>query len=63
MSHTLKAVDRVESACTLHHKAHFQGFFGLLRGQNAPKMGSKMGSFHPLVHPKWSTMSFGKLRF
>ena len=28
-----------------------------------PQNGLKMGSFHPLVHPKWSRMSFGKLRF
>ena len=28
-----------------------------------PQNGLKMGSFHPLVHPKWSTMSFGKNAF
>ena len=25
--------------------------------------GLKMGSFHPLVHPKWPRMIFGKMRF
>ena len=25
--------------------------------------GLKMGSFHPFVHPKWSRMRFGKMRF
>ena len=67
MSHTLKAVDRVELASDpLHHKAHFQGFFALVWGQNAPKWaqnGLKMGSFHPFVHPTWSRMRFGKMRF
>ena len=28
-----------------------------------PQNGLKMGSFHPFVHPKWSRMSFGKMRF
>ena len=28
-----------------------------------PQNGLKIGSFHPFVHPKWSTMSFGKMRF
>ena len=28
-----------------------------------PQNGLKMGSFHPLVHPKWSRMIFGKKRF
>ena len=28
-----------------------------------PQNGLKMGSFHPLVHPKWSRMRFGKMRF
>ena len=28
-----------------------------------PQNGLKMGSFHPFVHPKWSRMSFGKVRF
>ena len=28
-----------------------------------PQNGLKMGSFHPLVHPKWSRMTFGKMRF
>ena len=28
-----------------------------------PQNGLKMGSFHPLVHPKWCGMSFGKMRF
>ena len=26
-----------------------------------PQNGLKMGSFHPLVHPKWSRMSFAKI--
>ena len=47
MSHTFKAVDRVEwlASAPLHHKAQFQGFFGLLGGQNALKMGSKWAHF------------------
>ena len=28
-----------------------------------PRNGLKMGSFHPLVHPKWSWMRFRKMRF
>ena len=28
-----------------------------------PQNGLKMGSFHPFVHPKWSRMRFGKMRF
>ena len=28
-----------------------------------PQNGLKIGSFHPFVHPKWSRMSFGKMRF
>ena len=28
-----------------------------------PQNGLKTGSFHPLVHPKWSRMRFGKMRF
>ena len=28
-----------------------------------PQKGLKMGSFHPFVHPKWSRMRFGKMRF
>ena len=28
-----------------------------------PQNGLKMGSFHPFVHPKWSKMRFGKMRF
>ena len=28
-----------------------------------PQNGLKMGSFHPFVHPKWSRMMFGKMRF
>ena len=28
-----------------------------------PQYGLKMGSFHPFVHPKWSRMRFGKMRF
>ena len=38
MSHTLMAVERVESRL-------------------------KRGSFHPFVHPKWSRMRLGKMRF
>ena len=33
------------------------------RGAKMPPNGLKMGSFHPLVHPKWSRMRFGKMRF
>ena len=28
-----------------------------------PQNGLKMGSFHPFVHPKWSTMSLEKCVF
>ena len=28
-----------------------------------PQNGLKIGSFHPFVHPKWSRMSFEKMRF
>ena len=28
-----------------------------------PQNGLKMGSFHPFVHPNWSRMRFGKMRF
>ena len=28
-----------------------------------PQNGLKMGSFHPLVHPNWSRMRFGKMHF
>ena len=66
MIHTLMALDKVKSACTIPTRPTFKAFFGLLRGQNAPKWtqnGLKMGSFHPFVHPKWSRMRFGKMRF
>ena len=44
-------------------KPTFKAFLDFCGAQNAPQNGLKMGSFHPLVYPKWSTMSFGKMRF
>ena len=59
MIHTLMALDKVKSACTITTRPTFKAFVGLLRGQN----GLRMGSFHPFMHPKWSRMRFGKMRF
>ena len=44
------------------HEADFQGFLDFL-GAKMPQNGLKLGSFHPFVHPKWSRMGFGKMRF
>ena len=33
------------------------------RGAKAALKGLNIGSFHLFVHPKWSTCTFGKLRF
>ena len=32
-------------------------------GPKCPRNGLKMGPFHPFVHPKWSRMRSGKMRF
>ena len=48
MSHTLKPVNRVESPCEcipFTTRPTFKAFVGLVRGQNAPKMGSKWAHF------------------
>ena len=48
MSHTLKAVDRVESSLQViafTTRPAFKAFVGLLRGQNAPKMGTQWAHF------------------
>ena len=65
MSHTLKPVDRVESACKRSPlpQGPLSRLFWTSEGPKIPQNGLKMGSFHPLVHPKWTTMIFGKMRF
>ena len=37
--------------------------FWTSEGPKCPQKGLKMGPFHPFVHPKWSRMRFGKMRF
>ena len=62
MSHTLKAVDRVESACTLHHKAHFQGFFGL-GGAKMPPKWAQNGLISPVGAPQMVSDEFWETAF
>ena len=65
MSRTLKAVDRVESACkrSPSPQGPLSRLFWTSEGPKCPQNGLKMGSFHPLVHPKRSRMIFGKMHF
>ena len=51
MIHTLMALDKVKSACTITTRPTFKAFVGLLRGQNAPKIGSKCAHFTCLCTP------------
>ena len=37
--------------------------FWTSEGPKCPQNGLKMGLFHPFVHPKWSRMRSGKMRF
>ena len=64
MIHTLMALDKVKSACKLtpSPRGPLSRLFELLRAK-MPQNGLKMGSFYPFVHPKWSRMRFGKMRF
>ena len=65
MIHILMALDKVKSDCksTPSPRGPLSRLFGLLRGPEMPQNGLQMGSFHPFVHPKWSRMRFGKMRF
>ena len=55
-------------ACSLFHalrgatRPTFKAFW-TSEGPKCPQNGLKMGPFHPFVHPKWSRMRFGKMRF
>ena len=65
MIHTLMALDKVKSACKVNPitmRPTFKAFW-TCEGPKSPQHGLKMGPFHPLVHPKWSRMRLGKMRF
>ena len=55
-------------ACSLFHalrgatRPTFKAFW-TSEGPKCPQNGLKMGLFHPFVHPKWSRMRSGKMRF
>ena len=53
MMHTLMSLDKVKSACKEppHQRTHFQCFFGLLRGQSAPKW-AQNGLISPVGAPQ-----------
>ena len=55
-------------ACSLFHalrgatRPTFKAFW-TSEGPKCPQNGLKMGLFHPFVHPIWSRMRSGKMRF
>ena len=51
MIHTLMALDKVKSACTITMRPTFKAFVGLVRVHNAPKW-AQNGLISPLGAPK-----------
>ena len=67
MIHTLMALDKVKCEISLQvnpftTRPTFKAFW-TSKGPKCPQNGLKMGSFHPFVHPKWSRMRLGRMRF
>ena len=58
MIHTLMALDKILQVNPITRRPTFKALW-TSEGPKCPKM----GSFHPFVHPKWSRMRFGKMRF
>ena len=48
--------------CMSSTRPTFKAFW-TSEGPKCPQNGLKMGLFHPFVHPKWSRMRSGKMRF